>query len=151
MIFAINQPTCNNKTEVKKFLILTNLYKCLRADSPEHIRILSAMAFHEKAGRCQVDFDFAFPSLVLYGASWAVTSGLGTVFKVDPTGKETVLYSFTGYADGCFPDRGLIMDAAGNLYGVHRIGHSIPEPDFRTNPSKSVYTSRPLCGAEARP
>jgi hypothetical protein len=35
MIFAINHPTCNNKTEVKKFLILTNLYKCLRADSPE--------------------------------------------------------------------------------------------------------------------
>ena len=30
MIFAINHPTCNNKTEVKKFLILTNLYKCLR-------------------------------------------------------------------------------------------------------------------------
>ena len=44
MIFAINHPTCNNKTEVKKFLILTNLYKCLRADSPEHIRILSVMA-----------------------------------------------------------------------------------------------------------
>jgi|HubBroStandDraft_4_1064222.scaffolds.fasta_scaffold06365_3 hypothetical protein len=43
MIFAINHPTCNNKTEVKKFLILTNLYKCLRADSPEHIRILSVM------------------------------------------------------------------------------------------------------------
>jgi hypothetical protein len=44
MIFAINHPTCNNKTEVKKFLILTNLYKCLRADSPEPIRILTVMA-----------------------------------------------------------------------------------------------------------
>jgi uncharacterized repeat protein (TIGR03803 family) len=44
--------------------------------------------------------------------------GLGSVFKVDKTGKETVLYSFTGYSDGCFPDTGVILDAAGNLYGV---------------------------------
>jgi len=27
MIFAINHPTCKNKTEAKKFLILTNLYR----------------------------------------------------------------------------------------------------------------------------
>jgi hypothetical protein len=44
MIFAINHPTCKNKTEAKKFLISTNLYRCLRADSPEDIRILSAIA-----------------------------------------------------------------------------------------------------------
>jgi hypothetical protein len=29
MIFAINHPTCKNKTEAKKFLILTNLYRSL--------------------------------------------------------------------------------------------------------------------------
>jgi hypothetical protein len=34
MIFAINHPTYKNKTEAKKFLILTNLYRGLRADSP---------------------------------------------------------------------------------------------------------------------
>jgi hypothetical protein len=44
MIFAINHPTCKNKTGAKKFLSLTNLYRCLRADSPEDIRILSAIA-----------------------------------------------------------------------------------------------------------
>ena len=41
IIFAINHPTCNNKTEVKKFFILTNLYKCFQADSLEDIGILS--------------------------------------------------------------------------------------------------------------
>ena len=41
MIFAINHPTCKNKTEAKKFLTLTNLYRCLQADSPEDIRQLS--------------------------------------------------------------------------------------------------------------
>jgi hypothetical protein len=29
MIFAINHPTCKNKTEAKKFLILTNLYRSI--------------------------------------------------------------------------------------------------------------------------
>lgn len=43
--------------------------------------------------------------------------GAGAVFKIDSTGKETVLYSFTGDADGCGPGQ-LIMDAAGNLYGA---------------------------------
>ena len=34
----------------------------------------------------------------------------------------TVLYSFTGGADGGFPSSGLIRDAAGNLYGVTAAG-----------------------------
>jgi len=45
-------------------------------------------------------------------------SGCGVVFKVDTTGKETVLYSFTGEADGADPTAGLIRDSAGNLYGT---------------------------------
>jgi uncharacterized repeat protein (TIGR03803 family) len=44
--------------------------------------------------------------------------GLGAVFKMDTTGKETLLYSFSGGSDGCFPKPGVISDAAGNLYGV---------------------------------
>ena len=44
--------------------------------------------------------------------------GCGTVFKLDKTGKETVLYSFTGGADGAAPVAGLVRDAAGNLYGT---------------------------------
>jgi uncharacterized repeat protein (TIGR03803 family) len=40
------------------------------------------------------------------------------VFRVDPAGHETVLYSFTGGADGGYPLGGLVADGAGNLYGV---------------------------------
>ncbi len=42
----------------------------------------------------------------------------GTVFKLDTTGEETVLHSFTGAADGKSPDAALIRDAGGNLYGT---------------------------------
>jgi uncharacterized repeat protein (TIGR03803 family) len=51
-----------------------------------------------------------------------VGSGCGVVFKVDPAGKETVLYSFTGAADGGFPEAGLVLDEDGNLYGTTNIG-----------------------------
>jgi uncharacterized repeat protein (TIGR03803 family) len=46
----------------------------------------------------------------------------GTVFKVDPTGKETVLYTFTGSTDGGTPESGLIRDSRGNLYGTTYAG-----------------------------
>jgi uncharacterized repeat protein (TIGR03803 family) len=42
----------------------------------------------------------------------------GVVFKLSPTGIETVLHSFTRGADGALPYAGLIQDAAGNLYGT---------------------------------
>jgi len=44
----------------------------------------------------------------------------GTVFKVTPTGTETVLHSFAGGgADGCFPYyAGVALDDNGNLYGT---------------------------------
>ncbi len=47
-----------------------------------------------------------------------VLVGCGIVFKLDPAGNETVLHSFTGGNDGAFPYAGLVMDAAGNLYGT---------------------------------
>ncbi len=42
----------------------------------------------------------------------------GTVFKIDVSGKETVLYSFAGGTDGAHPAAGVLRDAAGNLYGT---------------------------------
>ena len=48
--------------------------------------------------------------------------GCGTVFKRDATGKQTVLYAFTGKADGSGPFANLIRDAAGNLYGTTGYG-----------------------------
>ncbi len=55
----------------------------------------------------------------LYGTTYfGGVSGLGTVFKLDKDGNETVLYSFAGGADGQWPYAGLLRDAAGNLYGT---------------------------------
>lgn len=52
------------------------------------------------------------------GAPECFDGGCGVVFKVDPNGKETVLYTFTGGADGGKPSAGLIRDEMGNLYGA---------------------------------
>ncbi len=59
----------------------------------------------------------------LYGTTnGGGTSRLGVVFKLDTTGTETVLYSFTGVADGFNPFAGVIRDSAGNLYGITPFG-----------------------------
>jgi uncharacterized repeat protein (TIGR03803 family) len=50
------------------------------------------------------------------------TCDCGTVFKMYPNGGETVLYTFTGGADGSSPVGGLAHDAAGNLYGTTNLG-----------------------------
>lgn len=44
--------------------------------------------------------------------------GWGVAYKLDPTGTETVLHTFTGGADGAYPYAGLVRDAKGNLYGT---------------------------------
>jgi len=55
----------------------------------------------------------------LYGTTFdGGASLLGVVFKLDKTGKETVLHSFTGGTDGANPYGGVVRDAAGNLYGT---------------------------------
>ena len=51
-------------------------------------------------------------------------AGCGTVFKLAPDGTETVLYSFTGGADGAWPRAGLVLDEQGNLYGTTFVGGS---------------------------
>jgi uncharacterized repeat protein (TIGR03803 family) len=48
--------------------------------------------------------------------------GCGVVFKLSAAGKETVLHTFTGGADGANPDAGVIQDAKGNLYGTTYYG-----------------------------
>lgn len=50
------------------------------------------------------------------------TFNYGTVFKVSKTGNETVLYNFTGGADGGNPYGGLTIDGEGNLYGTTSLG-----------------------------
>jgi uncharacterized repeat protein (TIGR03803 family) len=59
----------------------------------------------------------------LYGTTdLGGTFGAGTIFKVDTTGNETVLYNFTGGSDGSEPESGLAWDTSGNLYGTTSSG-----------------------------
>ena len=64
----------------------------------------------------------------LYGTTYtggntsSCEAGCGTIFKVDASGKESVLHSFTGGADGFGPYGGVIRDKAGNLYGTTQAG-----------------------------
>ena len=50
------------------------------------------------------------------------TYASGTVFQVTPAGVHTVLYSFTGGADGGEPYKGVTLDAQGNIYGTAGVG-----------------------------
>jgi len=60
----------------------------------------------------------------LYGTTYyGGTSAFGEVYELTNSGgswSETVIYSFLGTSnsDGAYPDGGLVMDAAGNIYGT---------------------------------
>lgn len=55
----------------------------------------------------------------LYGtASGAGASHIGIVFTVNTAGRESVLYTFTGGVDGAYPTSHLLVDSAGNLFGM---------------------------------
>jgi len=62
--------------------------------------------------------------------------GCGVVFKLarDANGKwtETVLHEFSGWADGFYPEAGLIFDADGNLYSTTSSGSNV----FKLSPGK---------------
>ena len=62
----------------------------------------------------------------IYGTTeFGGESGTGTVFKLTPTGKETVLHSFCALndcSDGQAPSVGLVIDQKGNLYGTTYYG-----------------------------
>ncbi|MGA2133761.1 MAG: choice-of-anchor tandem repeat GloVer-containing protein [Bryobacteraceae bacterium] len=63
-----------------------------------------------------------------YGGGGACLGGCGVIFKVEiATGTETVLYTFTGGADGAHPYASLFRDAAGTLYGTTAFGGVAPD------------------------
>ncbi len=53
-----------------------------------------------------------------FGGQSACTGGCGTIFELKASGAFKTLYSFTGGDDGGNPIGGMVMDAAGNLYGT---------------------------------
>jgi uncharacterized repeat protein (TIGR03803 family) len=67
----------------------------------------------------------------LYGAAGGGKYKAGIVYRVTRTAgvlgdtwRTTILYNFTGGADGSFPGGGVILDSAGNLYGTTIAGGS---------------------------
>jgi len=81
--------------------------------------------------------------------------GCGVLYELSPNGSggytETVLYTFTGGADGTFPNSTLLMDAAGNLYGTTFLGGDLTCNSpygcgtiFEFSPSASGWTETVL-------
>jgi uncharacterized repeat protein (TIGR03803 family) len=64
-----------------------------------------------------------------YGTTYAGGAhGLGTVFQVNESGKEKVLYSFGGQpGDGWKPYATVVLDKTGNLYGTTLLGGAFGE------------------------
>jgi uncharacterized repeat protein (TIGR03803 family) len=87
-------------------------------------------SFSKTAGGLSVNGGLIFDTKgSLYGTASAggytsackVIGGCGVVFRLSPSasgGVETVLYNFTGNADGLQPNGSLIFDTGGNLYGT---------------------------------
>jgi len=60
----------------------------------------------------------------VYGGAGNAGIAFELVPNPDGTWTENVLHTFTGYPDGGNPSRGLVSDAAGNLYGATEYGGS---------------------------
>jgi uncharacterized repeat protein (TIGR03803 family) len=55
----------------------------------------------------------------LYGtAQFGGAFGVGTVFRISPTGAFSNLYSFTGQNDGSYPSAALVQGPGANFYGT---------------------------------
>ena len=89
------------------------------------------------------------------GANLAIDNpaGPGTVFKIDPSGNETLLYSFcstANCADGQNPQAGAVIGTDGNLYGTTVLGGNSGEGTvFKLDMSgneKVLYSFCPVLG-----
>jgi uncharacterized repeat protein (TIGR03803 family) len=102
---------------------------CFGAGTAQSVRAQTLHVLYNFAG--SADGGDPFASLIrdaagnLYSTvDYGGTSFAGAVFKVAPNGTETVLYSFSGGADGAYPFSPLVRDSAGNLYGTTSMGGS---------------------------
>jgi uncharacterized repeat protein (TIGR03803 family) len=81
----------------------------------------------------------------LYGTTVRGGSiGNGTVFKLSAGGKETVLHSFSGRADGGSPYAGLIPDGQNNFYGLAFVGVILLIPMQTRAPAEPFSKLAPL-------
>ncbi len=109
------------------FLALVALFLCAGAVKASTTEVIYSFAGAEDGEYC--DTDVAIDAAGnLYGTSvLGGAFGGGTVWQLSPVGGgwvHTVLYSFTGGADGGEPYKGVTLDKAGNLYGTAVTGGS---------------------------
>lgn len=79
-------------------------------------------------GRLLMDSSGNLYGTTFYGSG--NSCGCGAVFKLATDGIESILYSFTGGADGFGPAAGLIADQNGNLYGTTSEGGDLDGDSF---------------------
>jgi len=70
-----------------------------------------------------LDASGTFYGTTVYGGGHCGSSGCGTVFKITPSGTETVVYAFKGGKDGAQPMTPLV-EVHGNFYGTTSQGGS---------------------------
>jgi uncharacterized repeat protein (TIGR03803 family) len=66
--------------------------------------------------------------------------GCGVVFKIDTNNVFTVLHTFTGGKDGAVPQGGLLLDAAGNLYGTTSTGGKLKDSTLKNGTVYKIST-----------
>jgi uncharacterized repeat protein (TIGR03803 family) len=76
----------------------------------------------DPSGTLVADQDGDLYGETIYGGSYDGSNcdidGCGTVFEIQPGGTKLTLHSFQSGSDGAGPTGGLVIDAAGNLYGT---------------------------------
>jgi uncharacterized repeat protein (TIGR03803 family) len=83
----------------------------------------------------------------LYGTTFeGGSSNRGTIYKMTPPWKESVIYTFTGANDGQNPYVALTIDASGNLYGAAQRGRfSNSSTIFKLSPNGDSWTFNTIC------
>src|SRR5579862_586861 len=95
-------------------LIIVGAFSAARAQT-----LTTLLAFNGTDGSEPFQSNLLDIGGTLYGTTGAGGAyNAGTIFKLDSTGKETVIYNFTGGADGSQPSSGLTLDSKGNVYGT---------------------------------
>ena len=85
--------------------------------------------------------------------SGGAPNGVGTVFKITPTGTLTTLYSFCAQwpcTDGVEPNTSLVQATDGNFYGTTFVGGANNSGTaFKITPQGSLTTPYSFCGQSA--
>jgi len=103
------------------------IYRVTSGGALTTLYTFSALTYDPNTGRYDINSDGASPFGGLIQASdgnfYGTTDeggayGYGTVFRITPGGTLTVLYTFTGGADGLAPSGSLVQASDGYLYGA---------------------------------